>query len=160
MTTKAPVSSRPSPSKAPSTAINLSLLSTTQLSQLKAQLDAELSQLTSSFGQLRAAQQKFRDCIRSIAGGVTPAAEGKPILVPLTTSLYVPGTLRDGGKVIVEVGTGFYVEKTTADATKFYEAKVTELAVNLKDLEAIVAQKGSNLQILEDALRERVRTAK
>ena len=50
--------------------------------------------------------------------------------------------------------------QTTADATKFYEAKVTELAVNLKDLEAIVAQKGSNLQILEDALRERVRTAK
>jgi prefoldin subunit 5 len=36
---------------------------------------------------------------------------GKPILVPLTTSLYVPGTLADPENVIVDVGTGFYVEK-------------------------------------------------
>tara|TARA_R110002060_G_scaffold65606_4_gene74622 strand:+ start:423 stop:587 length:165 start_codon:yes stop_codon:yes gene_type:complete len=36
---------------------------------------------------------------------------GKPILVPLTTSLYVPGTLADPDNVIVDVGTGFYVEK-------------------------------------------------
>ena len=35
----------------------------------------------------------------------------KPILVPLTTSLYVPGTLADNENVIVDVGTGFYVEK-------------------------------------------------
>ena len=35
----------------------------------------------------------------------------KPILVPLTTSLYVPGTLADPENVIVDVGTGFYVEK-------------------------------------------------
>lgn len=36
---------------------------------------------------------------------------GKPILVPLTTSLYVPGTLADTKNVIVDVGTGFYIEK-------------------------------------------------
>jgi hypothetical protein len=33
------------------------------------------------------------------------------ILVPLTTSLYVPGKLADREKVIVDIGTGFYVEK-------------------------------------------------
>jgi hypothetical protein len=31
--------------------------------------------------------------------------------VPLTASLYVPGTLKDADNVIVDVGTGFYVEK-------------------------------------------------
>jgi prefoldin alpha subunit len=36
---------------------------------------------------------------------------GKTILVPLTSSLYVPGTLADTENVIVDVGTGFYVEK-------------------------------------------------
>ena len=35
----------------------------------------------------------------------------KAILVPLTTSLYVPGTLADNENVIVDIGTGFYVEK-------------------------------------------------
>lgn len=33
------------------------------------------------------------------------------MLVPLTTSLYVPGTIADTDKVIVDVGTGFFVEK-------------------------------------------------
>lgn len=36
---------------------------------------------------------------------------GKPLLVPLTTSLYVPGTLAGTENVIVDVGTGYYVEK-------------------------------------------------
>jgi prefoldin alpha subunit len=43
---------------------------------------------------------------------------GKPILVPLTTSLYVPGTLADSDNVIVDVGTGFYVEKVGTSTTR------------------------------------------
>jgi prefoldin alpha subunit len=39
------------------------------------------------------------------------AIAGKTILVPLTSSLYVPGTMTMTDKVIVDVGTGFYVEK-------------------------------------------------
>lgn len=50
-----------------------------------------------------------------VRGGVGNADEtsriGKQILVPLTTSLYVPGTIADTSTVIVDVGTGFYVEK-------------------------------------------------
>lgn len=33
------------------------------------------------------------------------------LLVPLTSSLYVKGKLADREKVLVDVGTGFYVEK-------------------------------------------------
>lgn len=35
----------------------------------------------------------------------------KSILVPLTSSLYVPGKLCDLENVIVDVGTGYYVQK-------------------------------------------------
>lgn len=31
--------------------------------------------------------------------------------MPLTSSLYVPGSLADSENVIVDVGTGFFVEK-------------------------------------------------
>ncbi|KAE8453734.1 hypothetical protein EG329_009245 [Mollisiaceae sp. DMI_Dod_QoI] len=130
--------------------IDLASLSTQQLSQVKKQLDDELEHLTNSFTQLRTAQAKFRECLRSIATGVTSKIDGKPILVPLTTSLYVPGTLADTQNVIVDVGTGFYVEKSTKDATKFYEAKVKELETNLKDLESIVQGKSNNLRVVED----------
>lgn len=109
--------------------VDLASLSTQQLSQVKKQLDDELEHLTNSFSQLRAAQAKFRECLKSIAGGVNSKVDSelpplhlvlsgtenvgieKPILVPLTSSLYVPGTLADTDNVIVDVGTGFYVEK-------------------------------------------------
>lgn len=52
-------------------------------------------------------QNGFADEIKLMSHGTI----GKEILVPLTTSLYVPGTLADKNKVIVDVGTGFYVEK-------------------------------------------------
>lgn len=35
----------------------------------------------------------------------------KKILIPLTSSLYVPGRLKDAENVIVDVGTGYFVEK-------------------------------------------------
>jgi len=136
--------------------IDLGSLSTQQLSQVKIQLDDELEHLTNSFSQLRAAQAKFRECLKSIAAGVNPKVDNKPILVPLTTSLYVPGTLADTNNVIVDVGTGFYVEKSTGDATKFYENKVEELGANLKDLETIVQGKSNNLRVVEDVLRQKV----
>ncbi|KAF8867264.1 Prefoldin alpha subunit [Acephala macrosclerotiorum] len=139
--------------------IDLASLSTQQLSQVKKQLDDELEHLTNSFQQLRAAQAKFRECLRSIATGVSSKVDGKPILVPLTASLYVPGKLADTEHVIVDVGTGFYVEKSTKDANKFYEAKVKELETNLKDLQTIIEQKSNNLRVVEDVLRQKVLSA-
>jgi prefoldin alpha subunit len=37
---------------------------------------------------------------------------GKKMLVPLTASLYVPGSLDDAEKVLVDVGTGYFIEVT------------------------------------------------
>ena len=90
-----------------------------QLRTLQSRLSSELEHLTNSHAKLRAAQSKFRDCVRSINDGVIGSEEkrkgndkqGDDILVPLTGSLYVKGKLADREKVIVDVGTGFYVEK-------------------------------------------------
>ncbi|TGO82837.1 hypothetical protein BPOR_0747g00010 [Botrytis porri] len=57
--------------------IDLTSLTTAQLSQVKKQLDDELEHLTSSFQQLRAAQSKFRECLRSISTGVGKTVEEK-----------------------------------------------------------------------------------
>ena len=43
--------------------------------------------------------------------GVITRFVDKTVLVPLTGSLYVPGKLRDVENVIVDVGTGYYVQK-------------------------------------------------
>ncbi|KAH9843416.1 putative prefoldin subunit 5 [Teratosphaeria destructans] len=136
--------------------IDLGSLSAQQLSQVKKQLDEEVQHLTNSYQNLRTAQQKFRDCIVSIKNGVAASVKDKPLLVPLTSSLYVPGRLADTENVLVDVGTGFYVEKSTEDAQKFYTAKIEELGKNIKDLENIVNGKANNLRVVEEVLRQKV----
>lgn len=88
----------------------------------------ELNHLTNSFAQLKQAQAKFKACIEN-AAEIKPQNKGalscltisfvcltffsldKTILVPLTNSLYVPGKLSDPDHVIVDVGTGYFVQK-------------------------------------------------
>lgn len=104
--------------------VDVTTLSVPQLRQLQSRLNSELEQLTNSHAKLRAAQSKFRDCVRTINDGVVgrktpqPQSADNSILVPLTSSLYVKGKLADREKVIVDVGTGFYVEKVSLPSKK------------------------------------------
>ncbi|KAL9587284.1 MAG: hypothetical protein Q9212_000331 [Teloschistes hypoglaucus] len=138
--------------------VNLASLPIPQLTSIKNQLAQELQHLTDSFTQLRAAQAKFRDCIKSIQQGIEKGGrtEGTPILVPLTPSLYVPGKLASTETVLVDIGTGFYVEKTPPAARQFYTSKVDEVGKSLKDLESIVQGKQGNLTVVDDVLRQKV----
>ena len=97
-------------------------------------------------------------------------ASDNVILVPLTNSLYVKGQLADREKVLVDVGTGFYVEKvwrsqflwmeersltvglmqTTDKAITFYTEKAKNLDSNLQDLEKIVHGKSTQLRAVEE----------
>ncbi|KAL4947701.1 Prefoldin [Aspergillus filifer] len=145
----------------PANAVNINSLSSQQLRALQTRLSTELEHLTTSHTKLRAAQTRFRDCVRSINDGVVGNAkkgtEGRDeILVPLTSSLYVKGKLADREKVLVDVGTGYFVEKTAAKAVEFYEAKVKELDVNLAELEKHVSTKSQQQRLFEEALRQKL----
>ncbi|KAJ5382902.1 Prefoldin [Penicillium concentricum] len=146
---------------APQGQVNLASLSVPQLRALQTRLTSELEHLTTSHTKLRAAQAKFRDCVRSINDGVTGnekkgTNDRNEILVPLTSSLYVKGRLTDREKVLVDVGTGFYVEKTAPKAIAFYDEKVKGLEANLQELEKIVQTKSSQLRIVEETLRQKM----
>ncbi|KAK1658567.1 prefoldin [Colletotrichum godetiae] len=136
--------------------INLETLDTQQLSQVKKQLEEELEHLTNSFNQLHSAQSRFRECLRCVKARPGARDGNKSVLVPLTNSLYVRGELSDPKHVIVDVGTGFYVEKDTESAERFYEAKVQNLMNNIQDLEVIVQRKTMNVRSVEDVLRQKV----
>lgn len=110
--------------------VQITDLDPNQLQEVKKQLDEvgnisprlpqELDHLTSSFGQLKSAQAKFRSCVSDI-DDLKPEAKGgkggasltrdNQVLVPLTSSLYVPGKLGDVSHVVVDIGTGYYVRK-------------------------------------------------
>ncbi|KAI0739867.1 Prefoldin-domain-containing protein [Daedaleopsis nitida] len=120
--------------------VDLRDLDVPTLAEVRRQLEEELIHLSNSFAQLRQAQVRFRGCIDH-AGQVKPENKDKTILVPLTTSLYVPGKLSDLEHVIVDVGTGYYVKKTRPQALKYYEAKVEYIRGNLEALQETIQKK-------------------
>ncbi|KAG7107137.1 DNA-directed RNA polymerases I like protein [Verticillium longisporum] len=136
--------------------VNLSTLDVQQLGQVKKQIEQELEHLTQSFAQLHAVQGKFKECQRIVKTRPGSVEGERSVLVPLTNSLYVRGELSDPGRVFVDVGTGFYVEKESCAAELFYNAKIKQLAQNIQDLEVIVQRKTANVRSVEDVLRQKV----
>lgn len=77
----------------------------------------------------------------------------------MTSSLYVPGRLTDHEHVLVDVGTGFFVEKDVAGAKDFYERKVKDLGDSLRDLESVIQGKAQNVRVVEEVMRVKVMNA-
>jgi len=80
----------------------------------------------------------------------------KTILVPLTNSLYVPGKLSDPEHVIVDVGTGYYVQKTRTQALKHYSDKVEYIRTNAETLEETIQKKRENMNYLVGLLQQKI----
>ncbi|EJD34495.1 prefoldin subunit 5 [Auricularia subglabra TFB-10046 SS5] len=136
--------------------ISVADLDLPQLADVRRQLQEELELFTTSFSQLRALQAKFRACIESSAE-IVPNNQDKPILVPLTNSLYVPGKLADGEHVLIDVGTGFFVKKTRPEAQTYYRAKVEGLQENIDKVQETIARKQDNLQAVQQIMQAKIR---
>ncbi|KAL4071860.1 Prefoldin subunit-domain-containing protein [Scleroderma yunnanense] len=135
--------------------INIADLDIQQLAEVRRQLEEELNHLTNSFAQLKQAQSKFKQCVENVAE-VKPENTGTTILVPLTNSLYVPGKLSDPEHVIVDVGTGYYIKKTRAEATKYYSAKVDYIRGNLETLSETIQKKQENVNYLINVMQAKL----
>ena len=81
---------------------------------------------------MKLTQSKYAESDLSLRS-INPDNEDKEILVPLTSSLYIPGKIKDVHNVLVDIGTGYYVKKKTAHAREFFKRKVhlTRLYDNL-----------------------------
>ncbi|CCJ29686.1 unnamed protein product [Pneumocystis jirovecii] len=140
--------------------VNLTSLSIQQLDEIRKQIELELNHLTSSFTKLKQAQFKFQECKNAIYLLSKEEGENKEMLVPLTSSLYVSGILvSKPEKVMVDIGTGYYVEKTIEGAIKFYEERIKYLTTNLKDIEGYVNTKSSNLKVVIDIIQEKIKNS-
>ncbi|KAG1698686.1 hypothetical protein DVH05_014643 [Phytophthora capsici] len=117
--------------------VNLMDLSLEQLNSLKGQLEKELQQLTASFGGLREAQSRFSESKQALKS-MAAADLNKEVLVPLTASMFVPGKLANKEEVLVDVGTGYFVEQSVEKAEQFMDRKVEFLQSNTDQLKTVI----------------------
>ncbi|TPX38608.1 hypothetical protein SeMB42_g06634 [Synchytrium endobioticum] len=137
-----------------SSTIDISQLPVHQLQAIRQQMEQEIQHLTNSFAQLRAAQAKFTDCMEVLVP--VEGKSGQAILVPLTSSLYVPGEVGDSSTVIVDVGTGYFVEKSIPDARAFYKRKVDFIKTRLSELEVTITDRRNSHAVLIDIIRSKL----
>ncbi|RCH77470.1 subunit of tubulin prefoldin [Rhizopus stolonifer] len=121
--------------------VNITDLDLPALQQVKSQLEEELSHLTQSYTKLKGVQNRFSDCADSVNSLKTEKSDGK---------------LSDVNKVIVDVGTGYYVEKSVGDASKFYNDKVEYVKKNLGTLEKTVTDKQSTLRAIVNVMQDKI----
>ncbi|XP_054882860.1 prefoldin subunit 5 [Poeciliopsis prolifica] len=136
-------------------AVNLTDLSLPQLEGLKGQLDQEVEFLTSSISQLKIAQNKFVEAKDSLSV-LSPNNKGKELLVPLTSSMYVPGTLNDVEHVLVDVGTGYYVEKNVEDSKTFFKRKIDFLTKQIEKIQPALQEKHAMKQAVIEVMNLKI----
>ena len=120
--------------------LDLTKLSVQQLDSFKTQLSQEIQVLQDSLSRLKMVQQSFVTTENTLES-LKSYKDNETMLVPLTSSLYVPGKLITSKRVTIDVGTGYYVNRSTDDAKKHFEKKVQFLTKQLEKLQPILQQK-------------------
>ncbi|KAG8129610.1 putative Prefoldin subunit 5-like protein [Naja naja] len=150
--------------------VNIAELSLPQLEVLKSQLDQEVEFLSSSIAQLKVVQTKYveaKDCLnvlnKSNEGkthcktyGIFLLCLGKELLVPLSSSMYVPGKLSDVSHVLLDVGTGYYVEKTVDEAKDFFKRKIDFLTKQIEKIQPALQEKHAMKQAVIEMMNQKI----
>ena len=82
-------------------------------------------------------------------------ATGKEVMVPLTSSLYVPGVM-ESTNVLVEAGAGYFIEKETPAAMKYCETKQKNMQESCKKVGEMIGAKRNQLNKVTDEYQKRV----
>jgi len=135
--------------------VQLTSLSPSQLKMLHDQLDQEVQLLTTSMQSLKSAQNQFSESKQNLKQ-LNSNNLGKSILVPMNGSLYVPGKLSDIDNVLVDIGTGYFVEKSTTEADEFFSRKIDYLKQQMDKVQPTLQQKFQTKQIVLEVLQSKL----
>ena len=120
-------------------------LSIPQLQQQKEILEQEVSYLTDTVARLKAAQQAYDMSAKSLAG-YGPESEDKEIMIPLANSVYIPGRAKNVDRVLLNIGTGYYIDLRTDVAKNHCVEKAGMLTNNITRFAKNLAEKRSHLE--------------
>lgn len=96
----------------------------------QAQIDNEIDTLVESYKDLQDAKQKFKESLEAIKVQ-RKLPNDKSILVPLTSSIYVPGYISNTQDYLIDIGTQYLVEKDADGAIDYFERKMKFIDVQL-----------------------------
>ena len=133
--------------------VTIEKLSIEQLNYVGQQIEKEIKNYSQYYSSLRAVNNKYLDNKEYIKQ--LKEYKDKEILVPMTSSLYIPGKCSDIKKLTIEIGGNFFVETTVEKAEKFCDRKIENLKVNMDSIDKIIQEKNEQLNVVNQNLIEK-----
>ncbi|XP_060578517.1 prefoldin subunit 5-like [Ruditapes philippinarum] len=135
--------------------IDIGQLPIQQLNALTQQFQEEIEFFTNSLNQLKLAQSKYVESQESL-NKVCPESKDKEILVPLTSSMYVPGQLSDVDNVLVDIGTGYYVDMGVNAAKEYFKRRIDFLTKQIEKIQPVLQEKYKMKQVTTEILQMKI----
>lgn len=135
----------------PGGSVALGSLPAEQLEKLETGMVNEVEMLQKQMAMLTDAVQRLQ-ASREGSEAVGSMKKGSEIMVPLTGSIYVPGTIADTSTVLVDIGTGFYVEKKPAEAAEYFGRRTAVLKTEGEKTASALTEKRQNLEAVSNVL--------
>uniref|UniRef100_A0A6B2FZJ5 Prefoldin subunit 5 (Trinotate prediction) n=1 Tax=Myxobolus squamalis TaxID=59785 RepID=A0A6B2FZJ5_MYXSQ len=132
-----------SANNAGSTGVRLDSLSLPQIHKIYSQVENETKMLSNTSQQLEMIVKKYLNSISAL-DKITNVQEFK-ILVPCTESLYVDGTLVEADKVLVDIGTGYYIKLCISDAKDFFKRRIEYIDKQKQSIDSVLLEKSNIL---------------
>lgn len=108
-----------------------------------------------SLQTLKIAKTKF-DGSKEALEQINETWTDKEILVPLTGSMYVKGVVNNIDKFIIDIGTGYYVEKDIATSKDYFKRKVDYVQEQMDKIDTLGRQKSKVLNAVIDVIEMKV----
>jgi prefoldin alpha subunit len=130
-----------------------------QLLGFKTQLEAELQKLTGTIqltNETIAKTLAGKDALMTFSNSEV----GKDILIPVTESMYVHGTVQETKRPIVELGTGYYVETSVEKAAEFVNKRVSRLKNQQEGLRNTFKEKQQQYQLVVTIANRKIQASR
>lgn len=130
-------------------------LSLEQLNNLKTQHENDINELSQQQLSLQEAKNRYQTA-RVTLDDMNKTPVGHKMLVPLSQSLYVQGAVANSDKVIVELGTGYFCEKTIPAAKDLIDRKIALVAKSMETLDNMSIVKRRNLEQIMYVMQRKI----
>ena len=130
--------------------VPLEKLTIDQLNYLGKQINQEISNYSSYYSSLKIALNKFLDNKEYIKD--LRNYQDKEILVPMTSSLYIPGKYSDVNRLMVEIGANFFIETNIDKADKFCDRKIESIKKNIDQIDWSIRNKNVQMNAVNQHL--------
>lgn len=94
-----------------------------ELQQMRQSMQQELQDMKTRHRSMTQALGRYHQSLKSVEM-VAGAEDGQKMLVPMTDAMFVLGELSETKTVTVEIGTGFFVKRSTDDAKAYLDRRV------------------------------------